>query len=80
MYTTSFLPVRTHPECQEVTSAIEVDEFLPSQGEASHPFAVYKNHLYVYPKNLKYDNQKAYAKVNILIISKNHNKRWGNSK
>ena len=66
VYSTSFLPVRPLPECQEVTPTIEVDEFLPSQGESSHPFAVYKHHLYVYPKNLKYDSQKVYAKVRPL--------------
>lgn len=41
----------------------EVEEFVPGIAKCSQPFTIYNNHLYVYPKHLKYDSQKSFAKV-----------------
>lgn len=41
----------------------EVEEFVPFIAKCSQPFTIYNNHLYVYPKHLKYDSQKSFAKV-----------------
>lgn len=48
---------------------LEVEEFVPCIAKCSQPFTIYKNHLYVYPKHLKYDGQKAFAKV-LTLYSK----------
>lgn len=41
----------------------EVEEFVPCIAKCSQPFTTYNNHLYVYPRHLKYDSQKTFAKV-----------------
>ena len=41
----------------------EVEEFVPCIPKHTQPFTIYNNHLYVYPKHLKYDSQKSFAKV-----------------
>lgn len=40
-----------------------MEEFLPEEAKYNYPFTAYKNHLYIYPQQLKYDNQKTFAKV-----------------
>ena len=45
------------------SALLEVEEFVPCIAKCSQPFTIYKNHLYVYPKHLKYDGQKSFAKV-----------------
>lgn len=47
--------------CQNIT--VEVEEFVPEMTKYCYPFTIYKNHLYVYPLQLKYDSQKTFAKV-----------------
>ena len=60
--TSSFIPVKPYEEgCERVS--LEMDEFLPDEARYNYPFSTYKNHLYVYPLQLKYDNQKTFAKV-----------------
>lgn len=41
----------------------EIEEFVPCIPKHTQPFTIYNNHLYVYPKHLKYDSQKTFAKV-----------------
>ena len=59
----ALVPVKPFPEPPENSPTLEIEEFVPQEGQFASPFAVYKNHLYVYPKNLKYDSQKVFAKV-----------------
>jgi len=63
--TTSLLPVRPFDDplkSQVVTR--EVAEFVPEEsGQFAFPFTTYINHVYVHPRSLKYDGQKAFAKV-----------------
>jgi len=68
MLTTSLLPVR--PFDDQLKSQIvtrEVEEFVPEEGgQFAFPFTTYINHLFVHPRSLKYDGQKAFAKVYYL--------------
>lgn len=60
--TSSYIPVKPFDEhCEKVS--MEVEEFVPDEAKYNHPFTIYKNHLYVYPQQLKYENQKTFAKV-----------------
>ncbi|KAG7257098.1 hypothetical protein CRUP_038138, partial [Coryphaenoides rupestris] len=46
----------------------EVEEFVPSIAKCSQPFTIYNNHLYVYPRHLKYDGQKSFAKARNIAV------------
>uniref|UniRef100_A0AAX7V425 Dedicator of cytokinesis 9 n=1 Tax=Astatotilapia calliptera TaxID=8154 RepID=A0AAX7V425_ASTCA len=46
----------------------EVEEFVPCIAKCSQPFTIYNNHLYVYPKHLKYDSQKSFAKARNIAV------------
>lgn len=61
--TSSYVPVRAFDGNGAGGALLEVEEFVPCIAKCSQPFTVYKNHLYVYPKHLKYDGQKSFAKV-----------------
>lgn len=61
--TSSYIPVRNFESDEAASALLEVEEFVPCIAKCSQPFTIYKNHLYVYPKHLKYDGQKAFAKV-----------------
>jgi len=65
MLTTSLLPVRTFDDPQRTQVVTrEVEEFVPEEtGVFAYPFTTYVNHVYIHPRNLKYDGQKAFAKV-----------------
>lgn len=63
--TSSYIPVRSFEGNGAGSALLEVEEFVPCIAKCSQPFTIYKNHLYVYPKHLKYDGQKAFAKVQI---------------
>lgn len=61
--TSSYVPLKPFEKsCQNMT--VEVEEFVPEMTKYCYPFTIYKNHLYVYPLQLKYDSQKTFAKVN----------------
>ncbi|XP_061619113.1 dedicator of cytokinesis protein 11 isoform X4 [Phyllopteryx taeniolatus] len=65
--TSSYIPVKPFEEsCERVS--VEVEEFLPEEAKYSYPFTTYKNQLYVYPLQLKYDNQKSFAKARNIAV------------
>lgn len=64
--TSTLMPVKPFNDPPDQQVAREVEEFVPQEGEFSQPFVMYTNHLYVYPKYLKYDNQKSFTKVLII--------------
>uniref|UniRef100_A0A674E0Q0 Dedicator of cytokinesis 11 n=1 Tax=Salmo trutta TaxID=8032 RepID=A0A674E0Q0_SALTR len=65
--TSSYIPVKPFEEkCERVS--VEMEEFLPEEAKYNYPFTVYKNHLYVYPLQLKYDNQKTFAKARNVAV------------
>lgn len=63
--TSSYIPVKPFEDgCERVS--VEIEEFLPEEAKYNYPFTTYKNQLYVYPLQLKYDNQKTFTKVREL--------------
>ncbi|XP_017295224.1 dedicator of cytokinesis protein 11 isoform X2 [Kryptolebias marmoratus] len=65
--TSSYVPVRPFEDgCERVS--VEIEEFLPEEAKYNHPFTTYKNQLYIYPSQLKYDNQKTFTKARNLAV------------
>ncbi|XP_054479934.1 dedicator of cytokinesis protein 9 isoform X1 [Anoplopoma fimbria] len=66
--TSSYIPVRTFEGNGPGSALLEVEEFVPCIAKCSQPFTIYKNHLYVYPKHLKYDGQKSFPKARNIAV------------
>ncbi|XP_074520400.1 dedicator of cytokinesis protein 9 isoform X4 [Halichoeres trimaculatus] len=66
--TSSYIPVRSFEGNGPGSALLEVEEFVPCIAKCSQPFTIYKNHLYVYPKHLKYDGQKSFAKARNIAV------------
>ncbi|RXM93449.1 Dedicator of cytokinesis protein 11, partial [Acipenser ruthenus] len=49
-------------------ASVEIEEFVPEEAKYNCPYTVYKNHMYVYPLQLKYDNQKTFAKARNIAV------------
>ncbi|NXK40552.1 DOC11 protein, partial [Piprites chloris] len=65
--TASYIPIKPFEKsCEDV--AVEVEELVPEVAKYCYPFTVYKNHLYVYPLHLKYENQKVFAKARNIAV------------
>lgn len=65
--TSSYIPVKQFDVDEKPKVFFEVEEFVPCIAKCSQPFTIYNNHLYVYPKHLKYDGQKSFAKVDQIF-------------
>ncbi|XP_066571023.1 dedicator of cytokinesis protein 11 isoform X2 [Amia ocellicauda] len=66
--TTSYIPVKPfEEECEKVS--VEIEEFVPEEAKYNYPYTVYKNRLYIYPLQLKYDNQKTFAKARNIAVN-----------
>lgn len=64
--TSSYIPVKPFEDgCERVS--VEIEEFLPEEAKYNYPFTTYKNQLYIYPLQLKYDNQKTFTKVCVTL-------------
>ncbi|XP_076026223.1 dedicator of cytokinesis protein 9-like isoform X2 [Genypterus blacodes] len=66
--TSSYIPVKQFDISEKNNIFFEVEEFVPCIAKCSQPFTIYNNHLYVYPKHLKYDNQKSFAKARNIAV------------
>uniref|UniRef100_A0A3Q2CU88 Dedicator of cytokinesis 9b n=1 Tax=Cyprinodon variegatus TaxID=28743 RepID=A0A3Q2CU88_CYPVA len=66
--TSSYIPVRNFEQNGPGNALLEVEEFVPCIAKCAQPFTIYKNHLYVYPKHLKYDGQKSFAKARNIAV------------
>uniref|UniRef100_A0A8B9CML7 Dedicator of cytokinesis 11 n=1 Tax=Anser brachyrhynchus TaxID=132585 RepID=A0A8B9CML7_9AVES len=65
--TASYIPIKPFEKsCENI--AVEVEELVPEVAKYCYPFTVYKNHLYVYPLHLKYENQKVFAKARNIAV------------
>nr|XP_048278247.1 dedicator of cytokinesis protein 9 isoform X13 [Myodes glareolus] len=64
----SYIPMRQFETCSKSPLTFEVEEFVPCIPKHTQPYTVYSNHLYVYPKYLKYDSQKSFAKARNIAI------------
>uniref|UniRef100_A0A671RUR8 Dedicator of cytokinesis protein 9-like n=1 Tax=Sinocyclocheilus anshuiensis TaxID=1608454 RepID=A0A671RUR8_9TELE len=68
--TPSYLPLRQKEDAADWSRMVfEVEEFVPSIAKCSQPFTIYNNHLYVYPRHLKYDSQKSFTKVKQFCVT-----------
>ncbi|XP_035995253.1 dedicator of cytokinesis protein 9 isoform X15 [Fundulus heteroclitus] len=66
--TSSYIPVKQFDVSERSGVFFEVEEFVPCIAKCSQPFTIYNNHLYVYPKHLKYDGQKSFAKARNIAV------------
>ncbi|XP_047662194.1 dedicator of cytokinesis protein 10 isoform X2 [Tachysurus fulvidraco] len=66
--TSSYVPVKPFEDCSLHAPTVEIDEFLQDSAKFAQPYRVYKNHIYVYPKHLKYDSQKSFAKARNIAV------------
>ncbi|XP_076837011.1 dedicator of cytokinesis protein 10 isoform X3 [Brachyhypopomus gauderio] len=66
--TSSYVPLKPFEDCSLYAATVEVDELLHDSAKFAQPYRVYKNHIYVYPKHLKYDSQKSFAKARNIAV------------
>uniref|UniRef100_A0A8C2XK38 Dedicator of cytokinesis 10 n=1 Tax=Cyclopterus lumpus TaxID=8103 RepID=A0A8C2XK38_CYCLU len=66
--TSSCVPVKPFEELSKHQPTVEVEEFVQDTTKFTQPHRVYRNHIYVYPKHLKYDSQKSFAKARNLSV------------
>uniref|UniRef100_A0A3P8W727 Dedicator of cytokinesis 10 n=1 Tax=Cynoglossus semilaevis TaxID=244447 RepID=A0A3P8W727_CYNSE len=66
--TSSYVLLKPFEELDKHPPTVEVEEFVHDTIRFSHPHRVYRNHIYVYPKHLKYDGQKSFAKARNLAV------------
>ncbi|XP_048348400.1 dedicator of cytokinesis protein 9 isoform X8 [Sphaerodactylus townsendi] len=64
----SYIPMKQFENNTKTVVTFEVEEFLPCIPKHTQPFTIYNNHLYVYPKHLKYDSQKSFAKARNIAV------------
>ncbi|XP_023619956.1 dedicator of cytokinesis protein 9 isoform X1 [Myotis lucifugus] len=64
----SYIPTKQFETCTKTPIMFEVEEFVPCLAKYTQPYTTYNNHLYVYPKYLKYDSQKSFAKARNIAI------------
>ncbi|XP_043926200.1 dedicator of cytokinesis protein 10 isoform X3 [Protopterus annectens] len=66
--TSSYIPVKPFKDTEQHLPTIEVEEFVQDSTQFSQPYTMYKNHIYIYPKHLKYDGQKYFAKARNIAV------------
>lgn len=66
MLTSSLVPIDPFPVPPSEQPTLEVTEFPSVRVEDAYPFTGYVNHLYIYPRSLKYDAQKTFHRARNL--------------
>ncbi|XP_026709317.1 dedicator of cytokinesis protein 9 isoform X13 [Athene cunicularia] len=64
----SYIPMKQFENSTKALITFEIEEFVPCIPKHTQPFTIYNNHLYVYPKHLKYDSQKSFAKARNIAV------------
>ncbi|XP_064502109.1 dedicator of cytokinesis protein 9 isoform X5 [Pseudopipra pipra] len=64
----SYIPMKQFENSTKTLTTFEIEEFVPCIPRYTQPFTIYNNHLYVYPKHLKYDSQKSFAKARNIAV------------
>uniref|UniRef100_A0A8B9GMX1 Dedicator of cytokinesis 9 n=1 Tax=Amazona collaria TaxID=241587 RepID=A0A8B9GMX1_9PSIT len=64
----SYIPMKQFESSTKTLITFEIEEFVPCIPKHTQPFTIYNNHLYVYPKYLKYDSQKSFAKARNIAV------------
>ncbi|XP_041349256.1 LOW QUALITY PROTEIN: dedicator of cytokinesis protein 9-like [Gigantopelta aegis] len=63
MVSASLVPILPFPVPPKVMPTFEVEEFPPERASLCSTFSFYRNNLYIYPLQLKYDAQKSFTKA-----------------
>ncbi|XP_066565426.1 dedicator of cytokinesis protein 10 isoform X3 [Amia ocellicauda] len=66
--TSAYVPVKPFEDHEQHPATIEIEEFVQESAKYSQPYRVYKNQIYIYPKHLKYDSQKSFAKARNIAV------------
>lgn len=66
--TSSLVPLIPFPIPPKCEPTLEIEQFPTSIASNCSPYTTYVNHLYVFPKSLKYENQKAFTKVSVFFL------------
>ena len=66
MLTTSLVPIKPFPIPPTNEPTMEISEFPSNRVDDAYPYTTYINHLYVYPRSLKYDAQKTFHRARNL--------------
>ncbi|GIX75286.1 dedicator of cytokinesis protein 9 [Caerostris extrusa] len=54
------------PKCEPT---IEIQQFPTNVASSCNPYVTYTNHLYIFPKSLKYDSQKTFTKARNIVCT-----------
>uniref|UniRef100_A0A670YQD1 Dedicator of cytokinesis 10 n=1 Tax=Pseudonaja textilis TaxID=8673 RepID=A0A670YQD1_PSETE len=66
--TSSFIPIKPFKNVKDYQPTVEVEEFVQESTKYSQAYKTYKNQMYIYPKHLKYDNQKCFNKARNITV------------
>ncbi|XP_055947475.1 dedicator of cytokinesis protein 9-like isoform X4 [Argiope bruennichi] len=66
---TSLVPLIPFPIPPKCEPTIEIEQFPTGIASSCNPYVTYINHLYVFPKSLKYDGQKTFTKARNIVCS-----------
>ncbi|ETE67985.1 Dedicator of cytokinesis protein 10 [Ophiophagus hannah] len=66
--TSSFIPIKPFKNVKDYQPTVEVEEFVQESTKYSQAYKIYKNQMYIYPKHLKYDNQKCFNKARNITV------------
>ncbi|GFY79358.1 dedicator of cytokinesis protein 9 [Trichonephila inaurata madagascariensis] len=67
--TTSLVPLVPFPIPPKCEPTIEIEQFPTGVASCCNPYVTYTNHLYIFPKSLKYDGQKTFTKARNIVCS-----------
>ncbi|GFQ85822.1 dedicator of cytokinesis protein 9 [Trichonephila clavata] len=67
--TTSLVPLAPFPIPPKCEPTIEIEQFPTGVASSCNPYVTYTNHLYIFPKSLKYDGQKTFTKARNIVCS-----------
>ncbi|CAL1287948.1 unnamed protein product [Larinioides sclopetarius] len=66
---TSLVPLIPFPIPPKCEPTIEIEQFPTGIASSCNPYVTYINHLYIFPKSLKYDSQKTFTKARNIVCS-----------
>ncbi|XP_039612130.1 dedicator of cytokinesis protein 10 isoform X5 [Polypterus senegalus] len=66
--TSAYIPLKPFEDLQKHQPSIEIEEFVQESTKYCQPYRLYKNQIYVYPRHLKYDSQKFFAKARNIAV------------
>nr|XP_042902706.1 dedicator of cytokinesis protein 9 isoform X1 [Parasteatoda tepidariorum] len=67
--TTALVPLAPFPIPPKRDPTIEIEQFPTGVASCCNPYATYLNHLYIFPKALKYDGQKTFTKARNIVCT-----------